>query len=88
MIRPLVVALTVSLAAPLAAEPNAQLVSSVQHRLNVLGFDEVDARILSTRQIAALHMQLRGPVFGRAYVEKRQRVKVILNWEAQGRRTY
>ena len=47
-------------ATPAIAEPNAQLVASVQQRLNYLGFMEVDARTLSTPQIAALHLELDG----------------------------
>jgi hypothetical protein len=66
------------------ADPNPQLVASVQQRLNVLGFTGVDARTLSTRQVAALHMELRGGAFsfGRNYIRARQRVETILGWDA------
>lgn len=64
--------------------PNAQLVTSVQHRLDLLGFREVNARTLTTRQIAALHLQLDGRPLGPAGLfgsEARQRVRIILGWD-------
>lgn len=72
-------------AAPAAAAPNAQLVQSVQNRLDYLGFRHVDADQLSTRQIAALHMELRGRRLsfpaGARYLDTRARVNVILGWD-------
>lgn len=70
-------------AGPVVAAPNAQLVSSVQMRLNTLGFGAVDASSLSTRQIAALHMQLQGRnmAFGIPQMDTRQKVRVILDWD-------
>ncbi|SFJ09205.1 hypothetical protein [Jannaschia pohangensis] len=79
----LLVAVTLG-GAPAAAAPNAQLVASVQHRLNVFGFDHVDAATLTTRQIAALHMQLQGragSLYGANYIRTRQRIQVILGWD-------
>jgi hypothetical protein len=64
-----------------AADPHPQLVASVQHRLDMLGFRQVDADRLSTRQVAALHMQLRGARFGPDYIRARQRVRAILRWD-------
>jgi len=86
MTRALVAALlaVTLVTAPARAEPNAQLVASVQHRLNSLGFTKVDAATLTTRQIAALHMQLgrrTGSAFGGDYIRTRQRVQVILGWD-------
>ncbi|WP_371156660.1 hypothetical protein [Jannaschia sp. 2305UL9-9] len=84
MRRHLAVAMAVTLAtAPAIAAPNAQLVASVQNRLDRLGFDAVDADSLTTRQIAALHMQLQGRAlsFGPGWIKTRQRVQVILGWD-------
>ncbi|WP_179378923.1 hypothetical protein [Jannaschia marina] len=87
MIRlPLLLALAIALtvAVPAVAEPNAQLVASVQQRLNLLGFRDVDASTLSTRQIAALHMQLQGRALdfgGFNRLNTRSRVQVILGWD-------
>ncbi|MFO6464540.1 hypothetical protein ACK8OR_09110 [Jannaschia sp. KMU-145] len=71
------------IAAPVTAAPNAQLVQSVQTRLNTLGFGAVDAGSLTTRQIAALHMQLQGGTmeFGIPQMDARQKVRVILGWD-------
>jgi hypothetical protein len=83
-IRPLVLAAALAFGAPAAiAAPNAQLVASVQQRLDVSGFADVDAGTLSTRQVAALHMQLQGraPRHGRPWIETRQKVKAILRWD-------
>ncbi|UWQ18565.1 hypothetical protein [Jannaschia sp. M317] len=68
---------------PAMAAPNAQLVASVQHRLDALGFAAVDAGQLSTRQIAALHMQLNRRSFtpGPRRWDTQQKVKVILRWD-------
>lgn len=80
----LILALSLTVALPATAGPNAQLVTSVQHRLNVLGFRDVDAGTLSTAQIAALHLYLDGPVLdfgGFDRMNARSRVKVILGWE-------
>lgn len=109
MTRPLALALLAALAAPIAAvpsparaqapaaaearAPHPQLVRSVQHRLNRIGFRDVDARTLSTRQIAALHMRLQGPIFGgvgldNRWINLRSEVRRILLWEAEGRRSY
>jgi hypothetical protein len=87
MIRPLVAAVALALAAPAVAAPNAQLVASVQHRLDHLGFADVDAATLSTRQIAALHMELQGRAlgYGAPWIETRQKVKAILRWDPPDR---
>lgn len=82
MIRAALIAAALALATPAIAAPNAQLVRSVQHRLNILGFQHIDAGTLSTMQISALHMKLQGPytsTFRR--VRTQQEVKVILGWE-------
>lgn len=85
MIRPILLAAAMALALPAAAPaaPNAQLVASVQSRLNFLGFQDVDAALLSTRQIAALHMQLQGRAlsYGYRWIDSRQKVKAILRWD-------
>jgi len=80
MIRPLLLAVTLAAPLPVQAAPNAQLVASVQSRLDRLGFTEVDASALSTRQIAALHLQLQGQAlsFGPNWIRTRQDVKAIL----------
>ncbi|CTQ31565.1 hypothetical protein [Jannaschia rubra] len=80
----LIFALALSAAAPVMAEPNAQLVASVQQRLDILGFADVDARTLTTRQIAALHLELQGNAMdfgGFNRMNTRQRVKIILGWD-------
>ena len=67
---------------PATAAPNSQLVRSVEHRLAVIGFRDVDVSTLSTSQVAALHLKLQGPyasTFRR--VRTQQEVKVILNWD-------
>ncbi|CTQ48333.1 hypothetical protein [Jannaschia donghaensis] len=82
--RSLILALALAVATPAVAAPNAQLVASVQQRLNYLGFRGVDARTLTTRQIAALHMQLQGRNLdfgGVRRMNARSQVKVILGWD-------
>ncbi len=78
--RALILVAMLAVAAPAYAAPNAQLVASVQQRLNRLGFAEVDAGTLSTIQIAALHLELQGRAmdFGPSRFNTRQKVKVIL----------
>ncbi|PWJ21973.1 hypothetical protein [Jannaschia seohaensis] len=80
MIRPLLLAISLTAPLPVMAAPNAQLVASVQVRLDQLGFSDVDAALLSTRQIAALHTQLQGDAlaFGPDWIRTRQKVKAIL----------
>ncbi|UWQ22319.1 hypothetical protein [Jannaschia sp. W003] len=84
--------LAAAAASPVAAQGanTSQLAASVQHRLNTLGFGDVDARTLSTRQLGALHLKLQGPVFGgvglnNRWIRKRAEVQSILGWEAEGR---
>lgn len=82
----LVLALAAALAigTPVVAAPNAQLVNSVQQRLDILGFRDVDASTLTTRQIAALHLELQGRAMsfgGFNRINTRQKVKVILGWD-------
>lgn len=79
----LIAALAVAAAGPAAAAPNAQLVASVQDRLDLLGFRDVDAGTLSTAQIAALHLELTGPLpgYGPRWIDLRQTVKAILRWD-------
>ncbi|GIT90977.1 hypothetical protein JANAI62_14320 [Jannaschia pagri] len=84
MRRALALAIVATLVAgPSVAAPNAQLVASVQNRLDRLGFSAVEADRLSTRQIAALHLQLQGRAldFGPQRLTTRQRVKTILRWD-------
>lgn len=84
MIRPLLIASILALAAPASAEPNAQLVRSVAHRLSILGFGDVDASMLSTRQVAALHLELQRGALGFGGFERinaRSRVRIILGWD-------
>ncbi|MEL6587205.1 MAG: hypothetical protein AAFY65_10030 [Pseudomonadota bacterium] len=86
MIRAALALITaLAIGGPSAAAPNAQLVASVQNRLDRIGFTQVDARTLSTRQIAALHMELQGRAFSRfgpGFLRTREKVKVILGWDA------
>lgn len=80
----LILAAALAIAVPVNAAPNAQLVSSVQQRLDLLGFRDVDASTLTTRQIAALHMQLQGRTLdfgGFNRMNARSRVQVILGWD-------
>ena len=81
--RALLLALALSLATPAVAAPNAQLVASVQARLDRLGFAHVDAGTLTTRQIAALHLQLHDRQgYGGFYsMDTRSKIKVILGWD-------
>lgn len=82
--RALIIALSLAIATPVLAAPNAQLVASVQQRLDILGFRDVNAGTLSTAQIAALHTQLQGRAMdfgGFNRINTRSRVKVILGWE-------
>ena len=70
------------LATPVLAAPNQQLVTSVEHRLAVIGFGDVDGSKLSTSQISALHTRLQGNyTFGLDRIRTQQAVKVILNWD-------
>ncbi|PTX57493.1 hypothetical protein C8N43_2163 [Litoreibacter ponti] len=86
MLRFALVAASLALATPSFAAPNQQLVNSVQHRLNSLGFQAVDAGSLSGHQIAALHLALQGRIgFGPNRIRKQQEVKNILNWNGQER---
>jgi hypothetical protein len=93
MLRTLLIISVLGFAAPVAADPNPQLVSSVQSRLNSLGLRDVDASTLSTRQIAALHLKLQGPRFGgvglnNRWLNLRRDVQAILRWEEEGRRSF
>lgn len=84
MIRPLLIATILAFAAPAIAQPNAQLVNSVEQRLAILGFQNVDASTLSTRQVAALHLELQREAFSFDNfnrINARSRVKVILGWD-------
>ena len=71
--------------APLAgkAEPSPQFVASVQSRLDMVGYPQVDAASLTTRQLAALHMQIgsRYAVTGSRWLEGRRKVQAILRWD-------
>lgn len=80
----IILAAMLTISAPAAAAPNAQLVASVQQRLDLLGFSDVDAGTLTTAQIAALHLELQGRSMDFGGVERmkiRMRVKAILNWK-------
>lgn len=84
MLHPLLIAGILAFASPASAEPNAQLVRSVEHRLSILGFGHVDASTLSTRQIAALHLELQRGALGFGGFDRinaRSRVRIILGWE-------
>lgn len=86
MLRALALLAALAAAAPAAAQgaaPNRHLVSNVQHTLNVLGFREVDAASLTTRQLAALHLNVapKAPGYGAQWIRLRQDVKVILGWD-------
>lgn len=73
---------SLALAAPAVAKPNEQLVLSVQHRMDILGFSNVDVGELTTAQVAALHMRLQGNyAFGPKRIRTQQEVKAILRWE-------
>lgn len=79
---------TLSTAAPLAAQrdgprQSAQLAASAQYVLNRLGYQQVDATSLSTRQLAAIHTQFHGRRlnFGRQWIDSRGRIAVILGWD-------
>ena len=88
---PLAIALAAALAVPAAAQQQegsnrqvSQIAASVQYRLNQLGFYEVDARELSTSQLAAIHLQINSrdtAIGGLRRFNARQKVKVILAWE-------
>ena len=81
--RGLLVALALSLATPAVAAPNAQLVASVQSRLDRAGFAHVDAGTLTTRQIAALHLQLSNRQVSGGFhgLDMRGKIEVILGWD-------
>lgn len=82
--RALLLIAALAMATPAVAAPNAQLVASVQQRLDILGFRDVDAGDLTTIQIAALHLELQGRAMsfgGFNRMNTRQRVKVILGWD-------
>lgn len=84
MRKALLLALLLAATVPVQAAPNAQLVASVQQRLDRVGFPDVDAATLSTRQIAALHLELDGRAMdfgGFARLTTQQRVRVILGWD-------
>lgn len=79
-------ALLLAIAPPAPAaerDERAQLEASVQHRLDRAGFEHVDAAALSTRQLAALHMELRSGRlrFGLSRLDTRSRIEVILGWD-------
>ena len=71
------------LAGPAAAAPETQLERGVQQRLDRLGFSAVDAGSLTTRQLAALHLELQGKrlIPGIPALRTRERVRVILGWD-------
>ncbi|MBM2575243.1 hypothetical protein JQC91_02900 [Jannaschia sp. Os4] len=84
----LIAAALAAAAAPAAAQTakpaqTSQLAAGVQRTLDVLGFREVDARSLITRQLAAIHLNVapRAPGFGSRWINLRQEVKVILGWD-------
>ena len=83
MLKAAVIAMSAALVSlPATAAPNAQLVRSVEHRLAVIGFSDVDVSKLSTSQVGALHLRLQGNyTFGLNRVRAQQEVKVILGWD-------
>lgn len=87
MIRIAVVALALAFAGPAISKPNAQLVRSVEHRLALWGFGQVDGTALSTAQVSALHLKLTNAPSrfgGRAFIFK-QELKTILGWDGSER---
>ncbi|GFE65027.1 hypothetical protein [Litoreibacter roseus] len=74
---------TILSTAAVTAAPNSQLVNSVQNRLNLYGFSDVDARELTNHQIAALHLKFsEAPgLFGGKSIRFKQEIKVILEWD-------
>ncbi|MEP3347309.1 MAG: hypothetical protein ABJN34_07210 [Litoreibacter sp.] len=68
---------------PASAAPNAQLVNSVQQRMNVLGFRDVDVSQLTSHQIVALHLKLQGP--SNSGIRKKQDIRAILRWDGRER---
>ncbi len=82
--RALLLCLGLAVATPAVAAPNAQLVASVQQRLDIIGFHAVDAGTLTNSQIAALHLELQGRAMDLDAIvrmETRNRVTVILRRE-------
>lgn len=80
----LLLAASLATAAPAAASANTQLATSVQHTLDSMGYDEVDARALTTRQLAALHLHFSGNEMSDmegGLIAVRQRVEIILGWD-------
>lgn len=81
MLRPaaLLLAAALAAAAPASANEHPQLAASVQQRLDILGFRNVDARTLSLGQLAALHLQLQGRAMSfMNRFDAQQKVKAIL----------
>ena len=72
-------------AAPASAQVArvAQSVEMVQGQLDQIGFNDVDALSLSSRQIAALRIKLQGdlPMAGGRWLDLRQDVQSILQWD-------
>ena len=80
-------ALALAFASPAISKPNAQLVRSVENRLALWGFGQVDGAALSTTQVSALHLKLTNApsrFSGRAFIFK-QELKTILGWDGQER---
>lgn len=75
--------LTAPAFAQTAPRQNSQLAANAQYVLNRLGYQEVDARSLSTRQLAAIQTQFGGNrlSFGRPWINSRGRIQVILGWD-------
>ncbi len=68
---------------PAAAAPNPQLLRSIEIRLERYDVD-VDVTTLSTRQAAALHLELSDPE--NSYFDVRRKLISILNWKTEERR--
>ena len=66
--------LTASLALPVAADPNPQLVASLENRLSHYGLS-ADLSQFATSTVAALHLTL---VQSGGYFEKRRKLRTIL----------
>ncbi|MDA8746937.1 hypothetical protein N9M66_01860 [Litoreibacter sp.] len=83
MFKPFIAAMGIAILTstlPVAAAQNSQLVRSVEQRLTTIGFNEVDASVLTTSQLASLHLTLQGSYdnfLRRAQI--RQEIQIILD---------
>lgn len=89
MIRALCISALLALVpATAGAAPNAQLLRSIEHRLNIWNVGPVDYDSLTTSQASALHLKLTNApsrFSGRASFF-RQELITILNWDGSERK--